>query len=57
LVGVILLLPGLCGLIVLVQTLSSGHGISGVAGFVLVTFLVAALGAFLIRLATRSGRL
>jgi hypothetical protein len=56
LVGVLLLLPGLCGLIVLMQTLSSGNGVGGVAGFVFMTFLIAAIGIALIYAATRSGR-
>jgi hypothetical protein len=56
LVGVLLLLPGLCGVMVLVQTLASGNGIGGVAGFVLVTFLIAAVGVGLIYATARIGR-
>jgi hypothetical protein len=56
LVGVLLLLPGFCGLIALIQTLGSEKGIGGVAGFVFITFLSAAVGIALIYATARSGR-
>ncbi|MFG3756801.1 hypothetical protein, partial [Klebsiella pneumoniae] len=53
--GIIMLLPGLCSLVVGGIGLMSGGGIADgmILGIFAVTFLIALLGALLIRAATR----
>jgi hypothetical protein len=59
LVGVVLLLPGLCSLIVIGIGLSDGslgRHLNDVIGFFLMSFVAAAGGFFLIRFVFRGGR-
>jgi hypothetical protein len=53
LLGVVLLLPGLCSLIFFVGSLPAGASDGGLFGLWLFTFLIAALGIVLIRYAIR----
>jgi hypothetical protein len=53
-IGLILLLPGLCALIFGVESLSSSGGFdSGFAPFILVGLMVGAIGVLMIRYAVR----
>ena len=59
LIGIVLLLPGLCSLIVIGISLSDGslgRNLGDVLGFFVVSFLAAAGGIFLLRFVFRGGR-
>ena len=53
LIGVVLLLPGLCSLVFMVVVMQGSGGPGGLVGLWLFTFLLAALGTVLIRYAIR----
>jgi hypothetical protein len=53
LIGVVLLLPGICSLVFLVASMQGGGPPGGIVGIWVFTFVIAAIGALLIGYAIR----